>query len=119
MLSYGSMYVVTDATEGPEAPMGVQEAKCRTDGRGRWCLRPRATGTPMLAATTAGVAQPGLSQRGGGRPELRLSRGGSPGSPARLRHRLGPGSGINLEIVIRIHVFLARSNKRPSDWFSL
>lgn len=114
------MYVVTDATEGPEAPMGVQEAKCRTDGRGGWCLGPRATGAPMLAATAAGVAQPGLSQRGGGRPELRLSRRGSSDSPARLRHRLGPGSGITLEIVIRIHVFLlARSNKRLSDWFSL
>lgn len=120
MLSYGSMYAVTDATEGPEAPMGVQEAKCRTDGRGGWCLGPRATGAPMLAATAAGVAQPGLSQRGSGRPELRLSRRGSPDSPARLRHRLGPGSGITLEIVIRIHDFLlARSNKRPSDWFSL
>lgn len=90
------MYVKTDATEGPEATMGVQEAKCRTDGRGGRCVRPRATRTSVLAATAAGVAQPRLTQGGGGRTELRLPRGGSPDSPARLRHRLGPGSAITI-----------------------
>lgn len=96
--------------------MGVQEAKCRTDGRGGWCLRTRSTGTPVLTATAAGVAQPGLSQRGGRRPELRFPRGGSPDSPARLRHRLGPGSGITIidRIIIGIYFFpSARSYKRP------
>lgn len=81
---------MTDATEGSEAPVGVQEAECCADERGEWRFGPWATPT-LLASTAAGVAQPGLAPGGGRRTELRLPRRGRTFSPARLRHRLGPG----------------------------